>query len=77
MRDKTFDEFDDRFEDDETWLDDFDDRDAGFDEGAELALLDNMGIDFNKLDDPKRNDLGLLIGGESEEETEEDDEIAA
>jgi len=76
MRDKPFDEFDDRFEDDETWLDDFDDRDAGFDEGAETAFLDNLGIDFNKLDSPKRNDLGLLLGGGPEEE-EEDDEIAA
>ena len=75
---KTFDEFDDRFEDEEVWLDDFDDRDAKFDEGAEMALLDNSGIDFESLDGPKRPDLGLLLGGEGEGEDEEgDDEIAA
>jgi len=76
MRAKPFDEFDDRFEDDETWLDDFDDRDARFDEGAEGMLLDNLGIDFDELDGPKRPDLGLLLGGAAED-SDEDDEIAA
>ena len=75
MQAKPFDEFDDRFEDDETWLDDYDDRDASFDERAETSLLDDLGIDFNKLDGPKRNDLGLLLGGSEEDEDEE--EIAA
>ena len=32
-----FDEYDDRFEDDETWLDDFDDRDETFDAIAEAV----------------------------------------
>ena len=73
---KTFDEFDDRFEDDEVWLDDFDDRDAKFDEGAEMTLLDNSGIDFDSLDGPKRPDVGILLGGEGEDD-EHDDEIAA
>jgi len=70
-----FDEFDDRFEDDDTWLDDFDDRDETFDAAAESSLLDDFGIDFSNLGHRRRNDLGLLLGGEDEEE--EDDEIAA
>ncbi len=74
MRTNTFDEFDDRFEDDEVWLDDFDDRDARFDEGAEMSLLDNLDIDFSSLDGPKRPDVGLILGGDEEEH---DDEIAA
>ncbi len=75
MNAQPFDEFDDRFEDDDTWLDDFDDRDARFDEASETALLDNSGIDWTHLGGPKRSDLGLILGGD-EEETE-DDEIAA
>ncbi len=75
MSSQPFDEFDDRFEDDDTWLDDFDDRDARFDEASETALLDNLGIDWTHLGGPKRSDLGLLLGGEEEES--DDDEIAA
>ncbi len=75
MKNQPFDEFDDRFEDDDTWLDDFDDRDARFDEASETTLLDNLGIDWTQLGGPKRSDLGLLLGGEEEES--EDDEIAA
>ena len=70
-----FDEFDDRFEDDETWLDDFDDRDAVFDEAAEINLLDQSGIEWTNLGGPKRGDLGLLLGGDGDEE--DGDEIAA
>ena len=44
-----FDEYDDRFEDDDTWLDDFDDRDDTFDAAAESTLLDDLGIDFSNL----------------------------
>jgi len=75
LKNQPFDEFDDRFEDDDTWLDDFDDRDARFDEASETTLLDNLGIDWTQLGGPKRSDLGLLLGGEEEES--EDDEIAA
>lgn len=75
MSAQPFDEFDDKFEDNDTWLDDFDDRDATFDEAAETALLDNLGIDFTALGTPKRLDLGLLLAGGDEEDSEE--EIAA
>ena len=70
-----FDEFDDRFEDDDTWLDDFDDRDDTFDAAAETRLLDDLGIDFSNLGNRKRTDVGLLLGGEEEED--QDGEIAA
>jgi hypothetical protein len=75
MSGEPFDEFDDRFEDDDTWLDDFDDRDEKFDAAAESSLLDDLGIDFSNLGHRRRNDLGLLLGGDEDEE--EDDEIAA
>ena len=71
-----FDEFDDRFEDEETWLDDFDDRDAVFDEAAETSLLDQSGIEWSNLGGAKRNDLGFLLGAEGDEEGD-GDEIAA
>ncbi len=74
MSDQFFDEYDDRFEDDDTWLDDFDDRDETFDPAAESALLDDLGIDFSNLGNRRRSDLGLLLSGD---EDEEDDEIAA
>ena len=74
MSEKLFDEFDDRFEDDETWLDDFDDRDETFDARAESTLLDELGIDFTNLGNRRRPDLGLLLGGD---EDEPDEEIAA
>jgi hypothetical protein len=70
-----FDEFDDRFEDDETWLDDFDDRDETFDVAAETKLLDNLGIDFSNLGHRRRSDLGFLLGDDDEEDS--DEEIAA
>ncbi len=76
MSGEPFDEFDDRFEDDDTWLDDFDDRDETFDTDAESSLLDDLGIDFSNLGHRKRSDLSLLLGGQDEEE-EDDDEIAA
>jgi hypothetical protein len=75
MSAQPFDEYDDRFEDDDTWLDDFDDRDESFDANAESTLLDDLGIDFSNLGHRRRNDLGLLLGGDEEEE--EEDEIAA
>ena len=71
-----FDEFDDKFEDEETWLDDFDDRDAVFDEAAEISLLDQSGIEWSNLGGSKRNDLGFLLGSEGEEEGD-GDEVAA
>jgi hypothetical protein len=74
MSAEPFDEYDDRFEDDETWLDDFDDRDETFDAAAESTLLDDLGIDFTNLGSPRRSDLGLLLGGDDEEH---DEEIAA
>jgi hypothetical protein len=74
MSPEPFDEYDDRFEDDDTWLDDFDDRDDSFDAAAESALLDDLGIDFSNLGNRRRADLGLLLGGEDEEQ---DEEIAA
>ncbi|WP_435006981.1 hypothetical protein P12x_004405 [Tundrisphaera lichenicola] len=70
-----FDEFDDRFEDDETWLDDFDDRDEAFDAAAEASIIDDPGLDWTTFDGRKRNDLGFLLEGE--EEDAEDDDIAA
>lgn len=73
MSGEPFDEFDDRFEDDDTWLDDFDDRDDTFDGVAESKLLDDLGIDFTNLGNRRRNDVGLVLGGGEEE----DDEIAA
>ncbi len=76
MAAQPFDEFDDRFEDDEVWLDDFDDRDASFDEAAEMSLLDNAGIDWTQMSGPKKPDVGLLLGGGTEDE-DHDDEIAA
>jgi hypothetical protein len=72
---ESFDEFHDRFEDDDTWLDDFDDRDEKFDVAAETSLLDDLGIDFSNLGNRKRTDVGLLLGGDEEEE--QDEEIAA
>lgn len=75
MIDENFDEFDDRFEDDETWLDDFDDRDESFDAAAESTLLDDLGIDFSNLGNRRRAELGLLLGGD--EEDQQDEEIAA
>jgi hypothetical protein len=74
MSPNSFDEFDDRFEDDETWLDDFDDRDETFDARAESALLDDLGIDFANLGNRKRPDLDPLLGGEEEDH---DEDIAA
>jgi hypothetical protein len=74
MSTEVFDEFDDRFEDDETWLDDFDDRDEAFDAAAESTLLDDLGIDFSNLGKPRRSDLGLLLGGDDDDQ---DEEIAA
>jgi hypothetical protein len=74
MSDELFDEFDDRFEDDETWLDDFDDRDETFDASAETTLLDDLGIDFSNLGNRRRPDLSLLLGGEDDEQ---DEDIAA
>ena len=71
-----FDEFDDRFEDEETWLDDFDDRDAVFDEAAETSLLDQSGIEWTNLGGPKRGDLGLLLGSDGDD-GDDGDEIAA
>jgi hypothetical protein len=76
MSGEPFDEFDDRFEDDDTWLDDFDDRDETFDADAETTLLDDLGIDFSNLGHRKRSDLSLLLGGHDDEE-EDEDEIAA
>jgi hypothetical protein len=70
-----FDEFDDRFEDDETWLDDFDDRDEAFDAKAEAAIIDDPGLDWSTFEGRRRNDIGLLLGGD--EDAEDDDEIAA
>ena len=75
MSDATFDEFDDRFEDDETWLDDFDDRDEKFDATAETALLDESGIDFSNLGNRRRTDIHLILGGDDDES--DDEEIAA
>jgi hypothetical protein len=75
MSDELFDEFDDRFEDDETWLDDFDDRDDTFDVAAESALLDESGIDFSNLGNRRRADIHLLLGGDDEDQ--DDEEIAA
>lgn len=75
MSDGIFDEFDDRFEDDETWLDDFDDRDDTFDAAVESALLDDSGIDFSNLGSRRRTDIHLILGGDDEDENEE--EIAA
>ena len=72
---ESFDEFHDRFEDDDTWLDDFDDRDESFDVAAETSLLDDLGIDFSNLGSRRRSDVTLLLGGDEEEEQEE--EIAA
>ena len=74
MSAQPFDEYDDRFEDDDTWLDDFDDRDESFDATAESTLLDDLGIDFSNLGHRRRNELGPLLSGEEEEE---EDEIAA
>ena len=74
MSAQPFDEFDDRFEDDETWLDDFDDRDETFDASAESSLLDESGIDFTNLGTRKRMDFGTLLG---DEDDEQDEEIAA
>jgi hypothetical protein len=71
-----FDEFDDRFEDDETWLDDFDDRDEVFDAVAEAAIIDDPGLDWSHFDGRRRNDLGLTLGGDEDAEDDED-EIAA
>jgi hypothetical protein len=73
MSDELFDEYDDRFEDDDTWLDDFDDRDDAFDAAAESSLLDESGIDFTNLGNRRRSDVGLILGGDEDEE----DEIAA
>lgn len=70
-----FDEFDDRFEDEETWLDDFDDRDAVFDEAAETNLLDQSGIEWTNLGGPRRADAGFLFGGD--DDGDGDDEVAA
>ncbi len=70
-----FDEYHDRFEDDDTWLDDFDDRDDSFDAAAESALLDDLGIDFSNLGTRKRSDFGLLLSGDEDEDS--DEEIAA
>ena len=75
MRPEPFDEYDDRFEDDDTWLDDFDDRDDTFDVAAESSLLDDLGIDFSNLGNRKRADHGLLLGGDEDED--QDEEIAA
>ncbi len=75
MSAEIFDEFDDRFEDDDTWLDDFDDRDDTFNAAAEASFLDDLGIDFSNLGNRRRMDLGLLLGGE--EEDPEDEDIAA
>ena len=69
-----FDEFDDRFEDDETWLDDFDDRDEAFDALAEASIIDDPGLDWSNFEGRRRNDLGILLDDEDEAE---DDEIAA
>ena len=74
MSDQNFDEFHDRFEDDETWLDDFDDRDDTFDPGVETSFLDESGIDFSNLGNRRRVDSGLILGGEDDEQ---DEEIAA
>jgi len=71
MSAKPFDEFDDRFEDQDAWLDDFDDRDDRFNVAAENKLLDDLGIDFSDLGNRRRPDLSLLLGGE-EEDHEED-----
>jgi hypothetical protein len=71
MSTKPFDEYDDRFEDDETWLDDFDDRDETFDATAESTLLDDFGIDFTNLGKPRRSDLGLLLGADDDEPEED------
>jgi len=76
MNPGVFDEFDDRFEDEETWLDDFDDRDAIFDEAAETSLLDQSGIEWSNLGGPDRGDLGLLLDPGHEDEAD-GDEIAA
>lgn len=73
MNGEIFDEFDDRFEDDDTWIDDFDDRDEVFDAQAEAKILDDIGIDWTTFDGRRRSDLGLLLDGGGEE----DDEIAA
>lgn len=70
----SFDEYDDRFEDDETWLDDFDDRDEVFDAAAEAAVIDDPGIDWTHFEGRKRNEQGLLLG---EDEEEDNEEIAA
>ena len=74
MSPEPFDEYDDRFEDDDTWLDDFDDRDDTFDVAAETSLLDDLGIDFTNLGNRKRSDFGPLHGDEDEDQ---DEEIAA
>jgi hypothetical protein len=76
MSHSTPDEYDDdRFEDHDAWLDDFDDRDDGFDARADARLLDDLGIDFSNLGPRKRLDPGLLLGGAEDED--HDEEIAA
>ncbi len=76
MSAEPFDEFHDRFEDQDAWLDDFDDRDDTFNGAAETAFLDDLGIDFSNLGPRKRMDFGLLLGGD-DDEPEEDEGIAA
>ena len=76
MSAEPFDEFHDRFEDQDAWLDDFDDRDDTFDAAAETSFLDDLGIDFTNLGNRKRIDFGLLLNGE-EDDQEEDEGIAA
>jgi hypothetical protein len=51
MSGEPFDEFDDRYEDDDTWLDDFDDRDETFDAAAESNLGLLLGGDEEEEDD--------------------------
>jgi hypothetical protein len=69
-----FDEFADRFEDEDTWLDDFDDRDEVFDAAAEAAIIDDPGLDWSDFEALRRGEPGLI----SEDDSEEDDEgIAA
>jgi hypothetical protein len=75
MSARKFDEYDDRFEDDEAWLDEFDDRDEAFDAVAEAAIIDDPGLDWSNFDGLRRNELGLLLGGD--EDAEDEDEIAA
>ena len=76
MAAEPFDEFHDRFEDQDTWLDDYDDRDDTFNVASEAAFLDDMGIDFSNLGNRKRLDFGPLVNGE-DDEPEEDEDIAA